>query len=91
MYDYLENNSILHKNQYGFHANKSTAKAVLHFLFNLYKNIGSGKVIFSLFLDFRDALDCELFIMAYHKDPFFIIIIICHDFLPTPRRGSHVK
>ena len=32
LYDYLENNSILHKQQYGFRAKKSTTQAILHFL-----------------------------------------------------------
>ena len=32
LYDYLENNSILHKQQYGFRSKKSTAQAILHFL-----------------------------------------------------------
>ena len=30
--DYLENNSILHKQQYGYRAKKCTTKAILHFL-----------------------------------------------------------
>ena len=32
MCDYLENNSIVHKQQYGFRAKKSTTQAILHFL-----------------------------------------------------------
>ena len=51
LYDYLENNSILHKQQYGF-------QAILHFLQYLYKHIDSGNIVFSLFLDFRMAFDC---------------------------------
>ena len=59
MYDYLENNSILHKQHYGFRAKKSTTQAILHFLQYLYKhNIDSGNVVLSLFLDFRKAFDC---------------------------------
>ena len=53
-----ENNSILHKHQYGFRAKKSTTQAILHFLQYLYKHIDSGNVVFSLFLDFRKAFDC---------------------------------
>ena len=37
--DYLENNSILHKQQYRFRAKKSTIQAILHFLQYLYKHI----------------------------------------------------
>ena len=58
LYDYLENNSILHKQQYGFRANKYTTQTILHFLLYLYRHIDSGNVVFSLFLDFRKAFDC---------------------------------
>ena len=58
LYDSLENNSILHKQQYGFRAKKSTTQAILHFLQYLYKHIDSGNVVFSLFLDFRKVFDC---------------------------------
>ena len=46
LYDYLENNSILHKQQYGFRAKKSTTQAILHFLQYLYKHIDSGNIDF---------------------------------------------
>ena len=59
LYDYLENNSILHRQQYGFHAKKFTTQAILHFLQYLYKHIDSGIFVFSLFLDFRKAFDCD--------------------------------
>ena len=36
LYDYLENNSILHKQQYGFRGKMSTTQAILHFLQYLY-------------------------------------------------------
>ena len=58
MYDYLENNSILHKQQYGFRDKKSTTQAILHFLQYLYKHIESNNIVFSLFLDFRKGFDC---------------------------------
>ena len=58
LFDYLENNSILHKQQYGFRAKKSTTPAILHFLQYLYKHIDSGNIVFSLFLDFGKAFDC---------------------------------
>ena len=41
LYDYLENNSILHKQQYGFCDKKSTTQAILHLLQYLYKHIDS--------------------------------------------------
>ena len=52
LYDYLENNSIMHKQQYGFRA-KSTTQAILHFLQYFYKHTNSGNVVYSLFLYFR--------------------------------------
>ena len=53
-----KNNSILHKQQYGFHAKKSTTQGIWHFLQYLYKHIDSGNIVFALFLDFRKAFDC---------------------------------
>ena len=58
LYDYLENNSILHKQEYGFRGKKSTTQAILHFLQYLYSHIDSENVVFSLFLDFCKAFDC---------------------------------
>ena len=58
LYDYLENNSIVHKQQYRLRAKKSTTQAILHFLQYFYKHIDSGNIVFSLFLDFRKAFDC---------------------------------
>ena len=56
--DYLENNTILHKQQHGFRANKSTTQAISHLLQYLYKHIESGNIVFSLFLDFLKEFDC---------------------------------
>ena len=58
LYDCLENNSIPHKQQYGFCAKKSTIEAIFHVLQYLYNHIDSGNIVFSLFLDFRKAFDC---------------------------------
>ena len=57
LYDYLENNSILHKQQYGFRFKKATTQANLHFLQYLHKHIDSSNIVFSLFLDFRKGFD----------------------------------
>ena len=46
MYDYLENNSILHKQRYLFLAKKSSTQAIFHFLQYLYKHIYSGNIVF---------------------------------------------
>ena len=58
LYDCLENISILHMQQYGFRAQKSTAQDILHFLQYMYKHMESSNIQFSLFLDFRKAFDC---------------------------------
>ena len=41
LYNYLENNPILHKQQYGFRVKNSSTQAILHFLQYLYKHIDS--------------------------------------------------
>ena len=48
-YEYLENNSILHEQKYGFRSKSTT---ILHLLQYLYKQTDSGNVVFSLFLNF---------------------------------------
>ena len=53
-----QNKSILHKQQYGFRAKKSTTQAIFHFLQYLCKHLGSGNIVFYLFLDFCKAVDC---------------------------------
>ena len=57
LYTYLENNSILNPNQFGFRSGKSTTQAILNLMQYLYTNIDSNKIIFSMFLDFRKAFD----------------------------------
>ena len=51
LYDYLENNSILHKQRLG--AKKNAIHDILQFLQYLYNHIDSRDVLFSLFLDFH--------------------------------------
>ena len=57
LYQYLELNSFLNNNQFGFRSKKSTTHAIINFLQYLYENLDSGKLIFSIFLDFRKAFD----------------------------------
>ena len=58
LYEYLELNSFLDANQYGFRAKKSTTHAMLNYLQYLFNNLDSGNLILSIFLDFRKAFDC---------------------------------
>ena len=57
LYNYLEINSSLVNIQFGFRTRKSTTQAILHFMQYLYKNLDEGKLVFSIFLDFRKAFD----------------------------------
>ena len=58
LYHYLEKNSILYKHQYGFRQNHSTTQAILNNLKFLYDSLNSGKLVISIFLDFKKAFDC---------------------------------
>ena len=55
---YLEQNNILYKHQYGFRKNHSTTQAIINTLKYLYSNLDSGKLVLSIFLDFKKAFDC---------------------------------
>ena len=57
LYEYLNINNILFKHQYGFRNRMGTNQAILNHLQYLYSNLDSGKIVFSLFLDFRKAFD----------------------------------
>ena len=57
IYQYLESNDILFKNQFGFRRKKSTTHAFINQLQYLYNNIDKNNFVFSLFLDFRKAFD----------------------------------
>ena len=57
LYEYLEFNSYLDNNQFGFRAKKSTTHAIMNFLQYIYDNLDSSKLVFSIFLDFRKAFD----------------------------------
>ena len=49
---------ILIRDQYGFINNKSTINAILHQLNYIYENLDSGKIVLSIFLDFKKAFNC---------------------------------
>ena len=52
------NTLILFKYQYGFRENHSTTQAIYNNLKYLYKNLDSGNLVISIFLDFKKAFDC---------------------------------
>lgn len=55
--NYLEQNSILSRNQYGFRRGKSTADAVHDLTDNLIRNMDGGKKSLTIFLDLAKAFD----------------------------------
>ena len=66
LYDYFLNNLIPHINKQGFLAKKSTTQDSLHFS-QYCKNVVSGKVKFSLFLDFRKAFELTMRFFCYRS------------------------
>ena len=58
VYSFLEKYNLLNRSQYGFRKGKSTIQAVLDQLEFVYKNIDSGNVVISFFIDFSKAFDC---------------------------------
>ena len=58
VYSFLEKYNLLNHSQYGFRKGKSTIQAVLDQLEFVYKNIDSGNVVISFFIDFSKAFDC---------------------------------
>ena len=57
IYEYFNNNNFFFSNQYGFRSRMGTNQAILNHLQYLYDHLDSGKIVFSLFLDFKKAFD----------------------------------
>ena len=47
--------------------------------------------MFSKLLKEINNLNLKRHVLCRYKSKIYVIIIIYHDFLPTPRRGSHVE
>jgi len=58
LYNFLEKFDILYENQFGFRRKRSTIQAIIRQLQYLYNSIDSGKIVLSIFLDFKKAFDC---------------------------------
>ena len=58
VYSFLEKYNLLNHSQYGFRKGKSTIQALLDQIKFVYKNIDSGNVVISFFIDFSKAFDC---------------------------------
>ena len=57
LYDFLEKNNILFKNQFGFRKNNSTIFALLQITEKIRESIDKGKYGCGIFIDLRKALD----------------------------------
>jgi hypothetical protein len=55
--NYLENNNLLSKNQYGFKSGLGTDNALDEVAKFLYENLDNGKKVFAVFLDLAKAFD----------------------------------
>ena len=58
LFSYFEDNSVLNNKQFGFRSKKSTSDALITNIKDFYSCLDHGKIIFSMFLDFRKAFDC---------------------------------
>jgi len=55
--DYLEENNILPKSQYGFRKNLGTEDALARLSMDIYSNLNNNKKTLGIFLDFSKAFD----------------------------------
>ena len=55
---YLSTQGILIEQQFGFRTGRTTTNATVDLLLHVYDYLDRGRVVFSLFLDFRKAFDC---------------------------------
>ena len=67
LYTYLNDNTILNENQFGFRENRSTSQAVLNYFHYVYDRLDNGELVFSIFLDFSKAFDCVSHDVLLHK------------------------
>lgn len=56
--DFLISNNVLNDVQFGFRKNWNTSHAVVNLLNNVYSDLDEGKLVFTMFLDFKKAFDC---------------------------------
>ena len=57
LYEYVKNNELLSKDQYGFQKNKSTLTALLELTDQIQHNLDTRNQTFALFLDLKKAFD----------------------------------
>ena len=54
---YINDNNLLHKNQFGFQKNKSTSMALMMLIDKISEALDKGEVVIGVFLDFSKAFD----------------------------------
>ena len=57
LYEYLNINNILCRDQYGFRRERSTIQAIVQQIQYVFDRVDGGNAVFSLFLDFKKAFD----------------------------------
>jgi len=57
LYSFLERNSVLSADQFGFRIKRSTTQALLRHLGYIYDNLDDDNLVFSMYLDFKKAFD----------------------------------
>ena len=55
--NYLNNNDLLYKHQYGFRGKHGTSHPLIHFTNNVHDALNSGKFNLSIFIDLKKAFD----------------------------------
>ena len=55
---FFEKYDLLDGNQYGFRKGKSSTRAVMDNLQQVYRNLDQGRAVLSIFIDFKKAFDC---------------------------------
>ena len=57
LYNYFEQKKLLNDSQFGFRRGKSTVQALMKNLDIVYRDLDLGRIVISIFLDFRKAFD----------------------------------
>ena len=72
MVNFLDDNNIFSKTQFGFRKNMGTEAALLNYIDHLQNNLNNGEHAFSIFLDLSKAFDVMdhkiLESKLYHND-----------------------
>ena len=83
--DYLEDNNLLFKNQFGFRSNFSTNDALLKLMDFVSKGINSGEKVLAIFLDLKKAFDTCNHDILLHKLEYYgikgVALVWFHNYI----------